>query len=246
MNIRDSTALVTGATSGIGRATAIALSNAGARVIVSGRNADALAEIRDATNGIAVAADISVSADVERLAAEAGPVAMLVNNAGTGWAGSFATMPPTAIDELVAVNALGVVRLTCALLPSMLERRHGHIVNVASIAGHVGVRDEAVYAATKAAVLVFSESLRYELRGSGVRITAVSPGVVDTGYFARRGKPYLRKRPRPMPPDRVAAAIVRAIRTERDEIVEPAWLRFPIWLRGTWPSLYRALAGRFG
>ena len=246
MNVRDSTALVTGATGGIGRATAIALCRAGARVVVTGRDADALAEIRHVTNGVAVAADIGVSADVERLAALADPVEILVNNAGIGWAGSFATMPPTAIDELVAVNALGVVRLTRALLPSMLQRRRGHILNVASIAGHVGVRDEAVYAATKAAVLTFSESLRYELRGSGVRVSTVTPGVVDTGFFARRGTPYLRRRPRPIPPDRVASAILHAIRMNRDGIVEPAWLRLPIWLHGAWPSLYRALARRFG
>ena len=128
----------------------------------------------------------------------------------------------------------------------MLERRRGHIVNVASIAGHVGVRDEALYAGTKAALLTFSEGLRYEVQPSGVRVTTVSPGVVETEFFTRRGSPFRRRRPRPISAERLARAIVRAIERERDEVVEPAWLRFPIWLHGVWPGLYRALARRFG
>ena len=241
---------MTGATSGIGRATAIALARAGARVIVTGRDAEALAAVRDATGGTAVAADLGNSADVERLAAAAlsgpAPVEILVNNAGVGWAGAFAAMPAEMIEELVAVNLLGTARLTRALLPAMLERRRGHIVMVASVAGHVGVRDEALYAATKAAMLNFSESLRYEVRDAGVRVTTVSPGVVDTPFFTRRGSAYSRRRPRPIPPERLARAIVRAIQRERDEVVVPGWLRLPIWLHGVWPGLYRALAGRFG
>ena len=249
MDIRGSTALVTGATSGIGRATAIALARAGARVIVTGRDPRALDAIREATGGTAVAADLGSPADIERLAAalvESEPVDILVNNAGIGWEGPFAAMPPEKIDDLVAVNLLGAARLTRALLPSMLERRRGHIVNVASIAGHVGVRGEALYAATKAALLTFSEGLRYEVQEAGVRVTAVSPGVVDTEFFARRGSPFRRRRPRPIPPERVARAIVHAIQRNRDEVVVPGWLRFPIWLHGVWPGLYRALAGRFG
>ena len=250
MDIRGSTALVTGATAGIGRATAIALARAGARVIATGRDPQALAEIRTATGGTAVAADLGRPADVERLAATAlggpEPVDILVNNAGIGWEGPFAAMPPEKIDDLVAVNLLGAVRLTRAVLPSMLERRRGHIVNVASIAGHVGVRDEALYAATKAALLTFSEGLRYEVQESGVRVSTVSPGLVDTEFFARRGSPLRRRRPRPIPPERVAEAIVRAIERNRDEVVTPGWLRLPIWLHGAWPGLYRALAARFG
>ena len=241
---------MTGATSGIGRATAIALARAGARVIVTGRDAEALAAVRDATGGTAVAADLGNSVDVDRLAAAAlsgpVPVEILVNNAGVGWAGAFAAMPAEMIEELVAVNLLGTARLTRALLPAMLERRRGHIVMVASVAGHVGVRDEALYAATKAAMLNFSESLRYEVRAAGVRVTTVSPGVVDTPFFKRRGSAYSRRRPRPIPPERLARAIVRAIQRERDEVVVPGWLRLPIWLHGAWPGLYRALAGRFG
>jgi short-subunit dehydrogenase len=146
----------------------------------------------------------------------------------------------------VAVNLVAPIRLTRAVLPAMLERRRGAVVNVASIAGHVGVREEAVYAATKAGLLGFSESLRYEVAGAGVAVITVSPGVVATDFFARRGRPYARRLPRPIPPDRVARAVVGAIRAGRPDVFVPAWMAFPAWLRGTWPGLYRRLAARFG
>lgn len=250
MDLKNSTALVTGATGGIGRAITFELSRAGAQVIICGRDIQGLTDLSSACSGTAIAGDLGTPSGIDRLAEAVlrirNPVDVLVNNAGIGWAGSFAAMPTTIIDEVVAVNVLGLVRLTRALLPPMLERRRGHIVNVASIGGHLGVRDESVYAATKAAVLTFSESLRYEVASRGVKVSTVTPGVVDTPFFAKRGTPYRRRRPRPISPDRIASAIVRAIQEEHDDIVEPAWLRLPIWLRGAWPSLYRKLARRFG
>jgi short-subunit dehydrogenase len=108
------------------------------------------------------------------------------------------------------------------------------------------VKNEAAYVSTKAGLIGFSESLRYELLGTGVRISVVSPGVVQTAFFERRGHPYDRRFPRPISPERVAETIVRAIRSGRPQLFVPRWLAFPVWLRGTWPGLYRVLAGRFG
>ncbi len=127
----------------------------------------------------------------------------------------------------------------------MLAWGRGHIVNVASIAGHVGVREEAVYAATKAALVAFTESLRYEV-GDRLTVTLVSPGVVETAFFRRRGRPYERRRPKPIPPERVADRIARAIERERAEVFVPRWMALPARLRGAAPGLYRALARRFG
>jgi short-subunit dehydrogenase len=155
-------------------------------------------------------------------------------------------MPPDRAEHLVRTNLLAPIRLTRALLPGMVERGRGHIVNVASIAGHVGVRDEAVYAATKAGLVGFSESLRQELAGTPVGVSVVSPGVVDTAFFERRGRPYQRRSPRPIAPERVADAIVHAIRTGRPQVFVPRWMAFPAWLRGASPSVYRAGARRFG
>ncbi len=119
-------------------------------------------------------------------------------------------------------------------------------MNVASIAGHVGVKDEAVYGSTKAGLIGFSESLRYELEGSGVQVSVVSPGAVQTSFFQRRGRPYGRSFPRPITPEQVADTVVRAIRSGRPQLYAPRWMALPVWLRGTWPGLYRMLAGRFG
>jgi short-subunit dehydrogenase len=127
----------------------------------------------------------------------------------------------------------------------MLERNSGHIVNVGSIVAHVGRRLEAPYAATKAALAVFSESLRAELRETRVGVSLVSPGVVETAFFARRGAPYDRRWPRPVPPERVAAAVVDAIRNDRAEVLVPAWLAVPARLHGAAPAVYRALARAF-
>jgi len=128
----------------------------------------------------------------------------------------------------------------------MLARGSGRIVNVSSIAGHLGVRQEAVYAATKAAMNAFSEGLRQELKGSPVTVSVVSPGAVDTPFFERRGQPYPRKHPKPIRPERVADAIVRAIDTGRPQSYVPPWAGFAAWIRGALPPAYRWGADRFG
>jgi len=242
--------LVTGASSGIGRATALRLAKQGAHVIALGRDRAALEDAAGRTGGRAIVADVGVAADVDRAVAEAhdtyGRVDVLVNNAGFGIAGPFVMTEPEEAERLIRVNLLGAIQLTGALLPGMIERGRGHVVNVSSIAGHVGVPDEAVFAATKAGLIGFTESLRYELAGSGVGMTLVSPGVVKTAFFQRQGRPYHRSFPRPIRADRVARAIVRSIRKNHADVFVPGWMAFPAWLHGTWPTLYRRLAGRYG
>ncbi|SEG41021.1 Short-chain dehydrogenase [Thermomonospora echinospora] len=248
--LRGRVALVTGASSGLGRATAAALAEAGAQVIVHGRDAARLAEVAGAVGGVAVPGDLAVPAEVERVAAAALDVAaridVLVCNAGAGWAGPFEAMPAADGDRLVAVNLAAPIGLTRLLLPQMRRRGGGRLVYVTSIAGRLGVAGEAVYAATKAGLDAFAESLRQELRGSGVTVGVLVPGVVDTPFFVRRGAPYTRGRPRPLPPDRVAGALVRGIAAGSPEIYVPGWLRLPVAVRGLAPAVYRTLAGRFG
>ncbi|MBM4437953.1 MAG: SDR family NAD(P)-dependent oxidoreductase [Actinobacteria bacterium] len=249
MDLAGAVVLVTGASSGIGRATAAALARAGALVVAHGRNAPALAGVATELGVHPVAADLTDLADVARLATAAlqvhGRVDVLVNNAGAGWLGPAGEMPAADLRRLVQLNLAAPLHLTTSLLPAMLARHRGHVVNVTSIAGYVGVKHEAVYAATKAGLTTFTESLRYELRGTGVGVSTVTPAVVATAFFERRGAGYQRRRPRPVPPERVARAILRAVVRERDVTV-PSWLAVPIWLHGAWPSLYRALAARFG
>ena len=243
-------ALVTGASSGLGEAVAVALAGRGYRLVLHGRDTARLADVATRTGGTAVTADLAVPGGAERLAGAAldaeGRVDVLVNNAGAGWAGPFERMAAETSEGILAVNLAAPVALTRLLLPGMVEAGGGHLAFVTSIAGRLGVAGETLYAATKAALDAFAESLRLELRGTGVAVTVLVPGVVDTPFFVRRGAPYVRRRPRPLPPDRVAQALVRGIESGAADIYAPAWLRLPVAVRGAAPGLYRRLAGRFG
>jgi short-subunit dehydrogenase len=221
------------------------MAGTGARLVLAGRDRSRLEGVAAEVRGRAIAGDLATDARV--LAERAGPIDVLVNNAGAGWAGSFARMPHVTLDALVEVNLTAPILLTRLLLPGMIEAGRGHIVFVASIAGAIGVGQEAVYSATKAGLLVFAEALRHELgRYRAIGVSVVLPGVVDTPFFDRRGTPYDRRRPRPIPPERVARAIVAAIRRERAESYVPGWLRLPARLRGAAPGPFRELVRRFG
>lgn len=239
---------MTGASSGIGAATALRFARAGARLLLSGRDAARLEALAAQTGGTPLVADLGSAGGAEELAREAlaraGGVDVLVSNAGVGWAGDFAAMPPADIARLVAVNLTAPLLLARLLLPGMRERGRGHLVMVSSIAGSVGVAREAAYAATKAGLNGLCDSLRDELAGTGVGVSMVLPGVVDTEFFARRGTPYQRDRPRPIPPERVAGAILGAVEGNRGEVFAPAWMRLPARVHGAFPGMFRWFAAR--
>ena len=241
--------LVTGASSGIGAAVTRRFAAAGARVLAAGRDETKLAKVAADTGALPLVADLARPGAARELAdralAETGRVDVVVNNAGLGWAGDFAQMPSADIDELLALNLRAPIELTRALLPE-LRRHGGHLVYVGSIAGRLGVAGEAVYAAAKAGLDIFAASLRAELAGQNVGVSVVVPGVVDTPFFARRGRPYRRARPRPVPADRVAAALTAAVARGRADVYVPGWLRLPVAVRGAAPGLYRSMDGRFG
>lgn len=250
MRLDGSVALVTGASAGIGRGIAQRLAEAGTRLVVHGRDEQRTHEVARSTGGVPVLADLSAPGAADAVAEAAlsahGRVDVLVANAGLGWSGAFAEMPADQLDHLVALDLLAPLRLAHRLLPGMLERGSGHVALVGSVAGRTGVAGEAVYSATKAALDVFAESLRLELRGSGVGVSLTLPGVVDTGFFTARGRPYDRGFPRPLPPDQVARAVVRAIAQERSESWVPGWLRVAPAVRVLAPATYRRLSARFG
>ncbi|TSE00322.1 SDR family NAD(P)-dependent oxidoreductase [Skermania sp. ID1734] len=243
-------ALVTGASSGIGAEVAAQLASRGAYVLVHGRDPDRTREVADRIGGAAVAADLADPGGrqqlVEQVREVCGAVDILVNNAGVGWAGPLTDMPVERIRHIVEVNLLAPMELTRMLLPDMIRRVQTHICFVTSVAGRTGVAGEAAYAATKAGVDAFAESLRAEAAGTGLRVGVVVPGVVDTAFFAARGRPYDRERPRPIPADAVARAVVRQIETGRAEAWAPRWLRVAPTVRALAPSAYRRLTDRFG
>jgi uncharacterized protein len=242
MKLSGARALVTGASSGIGAATVTRLAAHGAVPLLVGRNKAAL----DAAQGDALAVDLARPGAAGEIADWAGRVDLLVCNAGAGWAGDLADQELAAIGELVTVNLTAHLELARLLLPGMVARGAGHVVLVSSIAGCLGVADEAVYAATKAAMRTFADSVRLAYAAAGVGVTVVVPGVVDTPFFSRRGRPYDRARPRPVPADDVAAALVDAVLRNRSEVFVPAWLRFPARLHGALPGLVFTLQRRFG
>ena len=253
VEVRGAVVLVTGASSGIGRATAIELSRRGAHLKLTGRDEAALAETAEAAGASkgagaiqTLAADLLKDDDLERLVLWAGDdVDVLINNAGEGWAGPFIGVDDQRTEELIRVNLVAPMRLTSVVLQGMIARKRGHIVNVGSIAGHVGVPFETVYSTAKWGLTGFTESLRDELTGTGVGITLVSPGVVRTAFFERSGHPYDRLFPGPISPERVAKAIVRAAETGAQDVFVPRWMAFPARLRGAWPWLYRRLSSRY-
>jgi short-subunit dehydrogenase len=250
MRLAGAVALITGASSGIGAATAFALARVGVRLILTGRDKERLESVATSAGALALPADLAEADGPDRLIdsvlAHEGRIDLLVCNAGAGWAGPIGDLPAAKATELLTVNLLAPIQLARRVAPGMAERGCGRMIFVSSIAGMTGVRHEAVYAATKAGLNYLAESLGYELAGTGAGVSLVLPGVVDTPFFRRRGLPYDRRLPAPIPPEQVARAIVTAAQRDQDVVFVPRWLRIPAWLHGTSPRTFRRLATRFG
>ncbi|MDQ1396223.1 MAG: uncharacterized protein QOG64_1482 [Acidimicrobiaceae bacterium] len=186
MRVRGQTIVVTGASSGIGRATAILLAKKGATVWAAARNEVRLKELAAEHEGITpFRCDVAVDEDRASLVEAAGPVDVLVNNAGLGYMGLVEDMDQRDVRNLFEINVLGLIDLTQRVLPGMLERRHGHITNVASVASFVSTPPLTVYSATKFAVQGFTEGLRREMNGRGITVAMVNPGPIATEFGAR-------------------------------------------------------------
>lgn len=245
MRIRDAVAVVTGASSGIGRAISLALAREGATVFVAARRLDrlkALAREIERFGGAAtpIRCDVSQAESLEALAAEVekahGRCDVLVNNAGVPGGGSFESLSRENIEKVARVNLLSVFEGTRVFLPMMLRQGRGHIVNIASLAGRHHVPGAALYAATKHGVVGFSESLYYELAPKGVLVTSVNPALVKTEGFPQEGLP-----PRlVMRPERVARAVVHVVRRGiAPQVSVPRWAGVLEVFRTITPGPYR-------
>src|SRR5215831_2230635 len=197
MELDGTHVIVTGASTGIGRVTALRLARKGAQVWAAARDERRLESLAGEHDGIVPApGDVSDDADRAALVKEAEPVDVLVNNAGLGWKGVVESMPPERVRQLFEVNVLALIDLTQRVLPGMLERRRGHIVNVGSMAGYVAAPGEAVYSATLIAPGPIKTEFMARIRTGE---PAGEPGALDYG----------------LPPESVAKAIVRALTHER-------------------------------
>ena len=245
MELQGAVAVVTGASAGIGRATAKALGVAGADVVVAARREDRLQDVaKEIVDGgrraLPVPCDVSKRKDLAALRdtveGEFGGVDVLVNNAGIPGGGPFADMSIDRIDQITRTNLLSVMWGTKLFLPMMLSRGRGHVVNIASLAGRFATPGSSVYSAAKHGVVGFSEALYYELKDRGVLVTAVNPGFVATEGF-----PHLDKDQRiVMRPERIADVVVDVVRKGRaPEVSVPRWIAPGQAFRVLVPPLYR-------
>ncbi len=225
--IYGATTVITGASSGIGRAAAMAFAREGARVVLAARNREELrrAEVDVRTTGaevLVVPTDVTDEASVDRLVrdtlARFGRIDIVVCNAGVYHRSAVRDLALADIERCMAVNYYGTVHLIRAVLPHLLGQRSGHIVAVTSIDGKKGLPPDAAYAASKFATTGFMDVLRQELHGTGVCASTILPGRVDTPMIAALDVPAASAK---ISSERVARAIVRAVRQRRREIVVP-------------------------
>jgi short-subunit dehydrogenase len=231
-DVKGRNVLVTGASSGIGAGLAVALAEAGAVVGICARRQDRLAEVLERCRAHSPSSrmwvtDLADPGAVDGLAAaavgELGGVDVLVNNAGIPKRRHVTQLDAATVDALMHINYSSPVRLTLALLPQMLERGGGRIVNVSSVAATLSPPGEAAYAATKAALTVFSESMAVDLWDTGVKVTVVYPGVVDTDLFTLPDNDPFVAQVEAIPVDEAVAAILEGLASGAAQVYVPAW-----------------------
>ena len=248
--------VITGASSGIGRSTALEFAKLEAKaIILVARNKERLSqvssEIDEKSESMIFGCDISNKSEVLEMAKEVlsvyDTVDILVNNAGIGILGKVASQSIEELELVTKTNYFGMIYCTKAFLNSMLSKKNGHIINVASLAASFGIPGLAAYCGSKFAMLGFSESLQHELHGTGVRVTVVSPIGVKTNFFYHSsfGNKFKKNEHFYLDPSTVSRAIIRASNSKRLEIVVPIYMRGGVWLKQTIPYLVSPIVGTF-
>jgi len=257
--LAGATAIVTGANGGLGTHLTRTLARERMNLLLVAFPGVGLEELREAVRGAALRAEILV-ADlrvaeerarvVSTAATEFGGVDLLVNNAGVEFSSAFHELSLERLNEVLRVNLEAPMDLTRRLLPQMLARRRGHIVNISSLAGKSGPGFQEPYAATKAGLSAFTLSLRSTYRGSGVSASAITPGFVEAGIYTRLKRQTGRSAPALLgscPPEAVCRALLRAIRKDTPEILLNSYpIRPVLALTALFPSFGEWLTERIG
>ncbi|MCK9409628.1 MAG: SDR family NAD(P)-dependent oxidoreductase [Bacteriovoracaceae bacterium] len=208
-------AIITGASKGIGRAVALALSKQGVSVVLAARNSELLAVleqeiISDGGTAVSIPTDVTSEHSIEHLIRETrkrfGKIDILINNAGVGIFSNVTDMTTEAFDEMMNVNVKGVFMCSRAVLPTMKAQQHGEIINVASLAGKNSLAGGSVYSATKWGLIGFSRSLMLEVREYNIRVVTIAPGSVNTGFGEKE-----RNEPMIIQPEDVAETVIFAL-----------------------------------
>ena len=240
ISLKGKVALVTGASKGIGRASALRLAEGGANIVIGATSVDLLEMLsRDITSlgveSLAERCDVTRLSDCEGLVKQAlerfGKIDILVNNAGVGFSGTIVDSDPKQAEQMVMVNILGVYYMTRAVLPSMIKQQGGDIINIGSVAGLKYSPNFAMYSATKFAVRAFSEALRNEVQGHNIRVTLVHPGMTKTAFsdsFTKGGSPIPFDKGDILKPEDIANAIHFALTRPQgvslnELTVRPTW-----------------------
>src|ERR1700730_4356076 len=261
MQLDNCTALITGASAGIGREVARGLASRARTVVLVARREERLNELRNELRNrnsqlnvhvrvVDLCHKLQINELVPWLEQNKIDIDFLINNAGLGDVGPFATSPPARNDEMLQVNIVALTTLTRALLPQMISRKRGAILNVSSSAGFLPIPEFNVYAATKAYVSSFTESLRAELRGTGVTVTALCPGPVHTEFQAKAqragGGPDDAPSPVYVPVQQVVRDALAAIESDKPLVIPGFLMKLGMFLVRITPLSILRLAWRFG
>jgi len=254
MGFKNKVVVITGASSGIGKASAAEFAKLGSRLVLVARRKERLEQAQRDLSGcdteiLAIPCDVSSKEQVKSMSDQVlerfDRIDILINNAGFAIYGPVSELSVEDIESQMSTNYLGMVYCTKNFLPTFLRQNSGHIVNVASVAASFGLPGIASYCASKFAMLGFSEGLRHELHDTGVGVTVVSPIMVRTEFF---DNPSFEKMPKyshaSLSPQTVARAVVRAASSNRLEIIVPPVVRGAVWLKHTLPFAINPLMGR--
>ncbi|WP_432141214.1 SDR family NAD(P)-dependent oxidoreductase [Streptomyces sp. bgisy084] len=238
MRIAGSTVLLTGASGGLGQALARGLAAKGAKLVLSGRRADALEALADELGARVVTADLADPDQADRLAEAAPDTDILIANAALPSTGDLLDYTPEQVDRALTVNLRAPIMLARALAPRMVAQGRGHIALVGSISGKAATKHSSLYNATKFGLRGFALSFRQDLHGTGVGVSLVQPGAVrDAGMFAVTGATPPTG-VRMVSPDQVVTGVVRAVERDLCEVnVAPVELRALSAIAGQFPGL---------
>lgn len=253
MSLKDKIVVITGASSGIGKATAIEFAKKGAKLAIIARRKDKLEDLQKSlaqfsTEVLVCPCDVSDKESVKKMSdavlEKFGKIDILVNNAGFAIYGTVANLTIEEIESQMQTNYFGMVYCTKNFFPTLQKQNSGHIVNVASVAASFGLPGITPYCASKFAMLGFSEGLKHELKGTKVGVTVVSPIMVRTDFFDHPSFDMMPKySPTSLDPKTVASAIIRASESSRLEIIVPNIVRIGVWLKHTVPFVINPIMG---